>query len=134
MVEAGGAAVLHQLSHAGQGTEADHLPVQALPDLVQGGEPGEQLQVLHLGQVPGEHLIEVMMGVDEAGIAPAMGAVQHCVGGLGQVGAQAADDPVLAVQVHMVQNGVGVVAGDYRVQIAQQQRGHGVTLLSFSPV
>ena len=77
VVKAGGAAVLQQLPHASEGAEAHHVLVQPLPDLIQGGEPVEQLQVLHLGQVPGEHLIEMVVGVDEAGIAPAMGPVDH---------------------------------------------------------
>ena len=74
VVKAGGAAVLHQLSHAGEGAQAHRLLVQSLPDLVEGGEPVEELQVLHLGQIPGEDLIEVVVGVDQAGIAPAAGS------------------------------------------------------------
>ena len=125
VVKAGGAAVLQQLPHAGEGAEAHHLLVQALPDLIQGGEPVEQLQILHLGQVPGEHLIQVVVGVDEAGIAPVMGPVDHSVCGLGQVWAQTADDAVFAIEVGVLQHGVAVITGEDGPQIAQQQRGHG---------
>ena len=48
VVKAGGAAVLQQLPHAGEGAEAHHLLVQALPDLIQGLQPVKQLHVLHL--------------------------------------------------------------------------------------
>ena len=125
VVKAGGAAVLQQLAHAGEGAEAHHVLVQALPDLVQGGEPVEQLQVLHLGQISGEHLIEVVVGVDEAGVAPAVGPVDHRVGGLGQIGADGPDHAVLAVEIRVFQNGVAVVTGDNGLQVAHQQRGHG---------
>ena len=75
VVEAGGAAVFHQLSHAGDGAVVDHLTVQILPDLVQGLQPVEQLQILYLGQIAAEGLVQVVMGVDEAGIDDAPGGV-----------------------------------------------------------
>ena len=125
VVKAGGAAVLHQLPHAGEGAEAHRLLVQSLPDLVEGGEPVEELQVLHLGQIPGEDLIEVVVGVDQAGIAPAAAPVDDRVGGLGQIGTDGADNAVLAVEIDMLQNRIAVVAGDHGLQPAYQQRGHG---------
>ena len=75
VVEAGGAAVFHQFPHAGDGAVIDHLTVQILPDLVQGLQPVEQLQILHLRQVTAEGLVQVVMGVDEAGIDDAPGGV-----------------------------------------------------------
>ena len=51
MVKAGGAAVLHQLTHAGQTAQADHIVVKILPDLIQRSQPVKQLHVLHLRQV-----------------------------------------------------------------------------------
>ena len=36
VVKAGGAAVLHQLAHAGQAGQPDHILVQVFPDLIQG--------------------------------------------------------------------------------------------------
>ena len=134
VVKAGGAAVLHQFSEACEGAEADHFLIQSFPDLVQGGEPGEQLQILHLGQIPGEDLIEMVVGVHQTWVAPKMGAVHHSVGGLGQIGSHCPDDAALAVDVHVFQNSVSVVAGDHRFQIAQQQGSHGVTLLSYLSV
>ena len=74
VVEAGGAAVLHQLAHAGETGQADHIRVQVFQYLVQRPEPVEQLHVLYLGQVAGEHLIQVVVGVHQTGIAEHMAA------------------------------------------------------------
>ena len=54
VVKAGGAAVFHQFPHAGDGAVADHPAVQILPDLVQGLQPVEQLQILYLRQIAAE--------------------------------------------------------------------------------
>ena len=43
--------------------------------LVQGLQPVEQLQILYLGQIAAEGLVQVVMGVDEAGIDDAPGGV-----------------------------------------------------------
>lgn len=134
MVKAGGTAVLHQLSHAGEGGEADRIGVQVLPNFIQGGEPVEQLHVLNLGQVPGKDLVEMVVGIHQAGIAPVMGAVDDGVGGLGQMGTNGADKAVLTVNVNAVENIVSIVAGDEGIQIFQQQGGHGTTLLSLLSV
>ena len=79
MVKAGGAAVLHQLAHACEGGKADDFTVQVLPDLIEGFQPIEQLHILHLGKIAGKDLIEVMMGVHQAGVAEHMGAVDDAV-------------------------------------------------------
>ena len=120
VVEAGGAAVLHQLPHAGEGGQAHHVGVQILPNLVEGLQPVEQLHVLHLGQVPGEHLVEVVVGVDKAGIAQHVRAVQHRVGLPVKVGGDGPDDAVFGVQIHVFQQGIVVVTGDEGGDIANQ--------------
>ena len=125
VVEAGGAAVLHQLAHTREGGEADDVPVQPFPDLIQGGEPVEQLHVLHLGQVPGEHLIQVVMRIDQPWIAPVMAAVDDCIGGLGETGADGADKAVLTEEIDSLQNLVVIVTGDQGLDVFQQQSGHG---------
>ena len=76
VVEDGGAAGFQQFSHAHQGAVVDRLAVQVLPDLIQGPQPVEELQVLHLGQVPAEGLVEVVVGVDQAGVDGAAPGVQ----------------------------------------------------------
>ncbi len=50
------------------------------PDLVEGFEPVEQLHVLHLREVAGEHLIQVVVGVHQTGIAQHMAGVDGFVG------------------------------------------------------
>ena len=134
VVKAGGAAVLHQFPHAGEGGKADHVGIQIFPDFIQGGEPVEQFHILDLGQIPGKDLIKMMVGVHQTGVAPVMGAVDDRIGGLGQIGADGADEAVFAVNVNAAENAVGIVAGDEGVQIFQQQGGHGTTLLSLSSI
>ena len=125
VVKAGGASVLQELPHAGEGAAAHHLFIQVLPDLVQGRQPVEQLQVLHLGQVPGEHLVEVVVGVDEARITPVVAAVQDGVRLTGKVRPQGRNDAVPAQKVHLLEHPVAVVAGDGGMEVANQQRRHG---------
>ena len=79
MVHAGGAAVTQQLPHAGETAVIDAVRIQSPPDFIEGHQPGKQLHFLDLGQVAGEGLIEVVMGVDETGIDKAALGVQHPV-------------------------------------------------------
>ena len=121
MVKAGGAAVLEQLSHAHQGGKPHDLGIQPLPDFIERRQPVEQLQILYLGQVAGKNLIEMVMRVDEARIAPQMAAVQLRLGGMRQIRSQGPNPSVFAVKIHIPQHLIAVVAGDYRVQMADQQ-------------
>ena len=117
MVEAGRAAVLHQLAHAGEGGETDDFGVEVLPDLVERLEPVEQLHVLHLGEVAGEDLIEVMVRVDQTGVAEHMARVDGFVGLAVEFHADLLDEAVLGVKVDVFVHGVGAVAGDERADI-----------------
>ena len=111
VVKAGGAAVFHQLPHAGDGAVVDHPAVQILPDLVQGLQPVEQLQILHLRQVTAEGLVQMVMGVDEAGIDDATGGVDDLLRLL-FLRADVGDDAVLHQQIAVGVHGVAGVAGD----------------------
>ena len=124
VVEAGGAAVLHQLTHAGETGQADYVLIQILPDLVQSLEPVEQLHVLHLGQIAGEHLIQVVVGVDQTGVAQHVAGVDGLVGGDSQLGADGLDEAVLTVEVNVGQQTVVVVTGDKLGDVFQQQGRH----------
>ena len=117
MVEAGRAAVLHQLAHAGEGGETDDLGVEVLPDLIERLEPVEQLHVLHLGEVAGEDLIEVMVRVDQTGVAEHMARVDGFVGLAVEFRADLLDEAVLGVKVDVFVHGVGAVAGDERADV-----------------
>ena len=117
MVEAGRAAVLHQLAHAGEGGETDDLGVEVLPDLIECLEPVEQLHVLHLGEVAGEDLIEVVVRVDQTGVAEHMARVDGFVGFAVEFHADLLDEAVLGVKVDVFVHGVGAVAGDERADV-----------------
>ena len=113
--------MLEQFSHTHQGGKPHDLGVQPLPDFIKRRQPVEQLQILHLGQVSGENLIEMVMRVDETRIAPQMAAVQLRLGGMRQIRPQGPNPSVFAVKIHIPQHLIAVVAGDHRVQMADQQ-------------
>ena len=129
VVKAGGAAVLHQFAHAGQAGQANYILIQVFPDLIQGLQPVEQLHVLHLRQIAGEYLIEVVVGVDQTGVAQHMAAVDDLVGADVQRRADGLDEAVLAVDIRVLQYAVFVVAGDQLVNVLNEQGGHGKFLL-----
>ena len=124
VVEAGGAAVLHQLPHPGEGGEPHQLRVQVLPDFVEGPEPVEELQILDRRQIPGELLIQVVVGVDEPRIAEHLRAVQHLVGLLGQPLADGGDHPVLRQQVDPLVHPVVLVAAHQPADALQKNGSH----------
>ena len=125
VVKAGGAAMFHQLAHAGQAGQPDHILIQVFPDLIQGLQPVEQLHVLHLRQIAGEYLIEVVMGVDQTGVAQHMAAVDDLVGADVQRRTDSLDKAILTVKVCVMQYAVFVVAGDQLVNVLNEQGGHG---------
>ena len=127
MVKAGGAAVLHQLAHAGEGGETNHITVQIFPNFVESFEPVEQLHVLHLGKIAGKDLVEMMVGVHQAGIAEHMGAVDGAVGGGVQVRAELLNEAVLAQDVHLGQDPIAVITGDELGNILDQQGRHSLS-------
>ena len=79
VVKDGGAAVLQQLSHPYGGGKADGILIQPLPDLVERYQPVKQLHILHLGQIPAERLVKVMMRVDQSGIDNTAGSVNGLI-------------------------------------------------------
>jgi len=82
VVKTGGTSGFQQLPHAGDGAVVDAPGVQVLPYFIKSGEPVEELQPLDLGQVAAEGLVEVVVGVDQAGIDDAPGGVHHPDSGL----------------------------------------------------
>ena len=125
VVKAGGAAMLHQFAHAGQAGQANYILIQVFPDLIQGLQPVKQLHVLHLRQIAGEHLVQVVVGVDQTGVAQHMAAVDDLVGGDVQRRADGLDKAILTVKVRVMQYAVFVVAGDQLVNVLNEQGGHG---------
>ena len=114
------AAVFHQLTHTCEGGETNHIIVQIFPNFIEGLEPVEQLHVLHLGKIAGKDLVEMMVGVHQAGIAEHMGAIDGAVGGGVQVRAELLNEDVLAQDVHLGQDAVAVVTGDELGNILDQ--------------
>ena len=127
VVKAGGAAVLHQLAHTREGGEADHFAVQILPDLVQSFQPVKQLHILHLGQIAGEDLIQVVVRIHKAGVAQHVAAVNDPVGCGVQAGADLLNKAVLAQHIHVVQHAVIVVTGDELGNVLDKQGRHGLS-------
>ena len=124
VIEAGRAAVFHQLAHAGQRGSVHDLGIEVFPDLIERLEPGKQFKILYLRQIARELLIKMVVRINEAGIAQQMGAVQHLVGLNGKIRADGADTSVLAVQVDVPEHAVRIVAGDHGVKIANEQGSH----------
>ena len=71
----------------------------------------------------------MVVRVDQTGIAQQMRAVDLARGFLRQIFADGADAPVLAVDIHAVQERVVIVTGDESGEIADQQIGHLLTSL-----
>ena len=117
VVKDGGAAVLQQLSHPYGGGKTDGILIQPLPDLVERYQPVKQLHILHLGQIPGKDLIEMVMGVDQAGVTEHSGGINH-LAGLRGFRADGADQPVLTKDIHVLIDPILPVAGNQGADIA----------------
>ena len=125
MVEAGCAAVLHEFSHARQARQADDVGVKVFPDFIERLEPVEQLHVLHLRQVAGELLVQMMVRVDQTWIAEHVARVNGLIGGLVEIWADGADDAVFCVEVDVFIHAVFLVARDEACDILNEKCFHG---------
>ena len=124
VVEAGRAAVLHQLAEACERGKTDHVLIEVFPDLIERPEPVEQLHVLYLRQVAGEDLVEVVVRVDKAGIAEHVARVDGLVRLLRKALADRANEAVLGVEVDILVDRIVIVAGDECADILNEQSGH----------
>ena len=134
VIEAGCAAVLHKLTHARQARQADDVGVKVFPDFIERLEPVEQLHVLHLRQVAGELLVQMMVRVDQTWIAEHVARVNGLIGGLVEIWADGADDAVFCIEVDVLIDGVGVVTRDELRNVFDKQRFHGVLLFAYSTI
>ena len=123
VVKDGGASGFQQLAHAHDGAVVNRLAVQILPNLVQRPQPVKELHILHLGQIPAEGLVEMMVGVDEPRINNTSGGVQGLVR-LPLFRAHISDEAVLEQEVCVFQHGIGAVAGDNGGSAANQKTAH----------
>ena len=80
VIEDGSAAGRGELGEANEGAPARRLRSPAGPDRVVDPEPGEQVDVLDCRERAGQRLVEVVVGVHEAGQQDLAPHVQHDVG------------------------------------------------------
>ena len=137
------AAIFHQLSHSGQTRQTLRLLGQILPDLIQRDQPVKQFQILHLGQIAGKDLIEMMVRVNQTRICNHTGGVNHTVnlqpgqrsirsgstlGSLIQlrfeVRTDLFDDSVHTQKITVKRHGIVAVAGDNCINVLNQKRTH----------
>ena len=123
MVHAGGAAIFQQLPQPHQGAVVDAVLVQSPPDLIQRPQPRKQLHFLHLRQVPGKGLIQVMVGVHQARIYKTVGCVDNAVRRTFRR-PDIADDVVLHQDIPVPQHPVLPVHGNNGLGIADQCSRH----------
>ena len=127
MVEAGRAAVLHQLAKARERREADDVLVEVFPDLIERFEPVEELHVLYFRQVAGKDLIEMMVRVDKAGVAEHVARVNHLFRLLRQIFTDRADESILSIQIDVFINRVRVITRHQRTNVLNEQSRHSNT-------
>ena len=125
VVKAGRAAVLHEFAHARQARQAHDVGIEVFPDLIERLQPVEQLHILHLRQIAGELLVEMMVRVDQPRIAEHMARVQYLLWLLFQLRADGADHAVLGVEVDVFVDRIALIAGDELRDVADQKTLHG---------
>ena len=123
VVKAGGGTGLEQLAQTGERREGHRLLVQALPDVVQRDQPGEQLHGLDLRQITGKNLIKVMVGVDEARVDRHVRGIDGLIGRT-QFRPDGCDHAVLQIEIGVVVDRVLVVAGDDAAGVFDEQGSH----------
>ena len=126
VIAGGGAARQQQFGHRGQRGGVHHVGRHPAPDRVQALQPGEELGILHGSDRPGQRLIHVVMGVDQAGHHQTAARVDHLVGPVRRLvgGADRFDHPVTDHQVGIVQFAPRVVEGGKSTGTSDQQRRH----------
>ena len=125
VVKASRAAMLHEFAHARQARQADNLRVEIFPDLIECFQPIEQFHILHLRQIAGKLLVQMMVRVDKARIAEHVAGIQNFIGLPFERRADGADHAVLGVEIDVFIYGILLVAGDKGFDVADQKSLHG---------
>ena len=86
MVGGGGASRKGEFAQGGLGRDENVVGGEARPNRIEGLEPVEEVGVLRGRDGASEGLVEVVMGVDEAGQNDVAFEVEDFVGGGGQIG------------------------------------------------
>jgi hypothetical protein len=123
-----------ELGQADEGAPARGLGSPAGPNLVVGPQPGEQVDVLASRERAGQRLVEVVVGVHEAGQHDLARHVQHDVGVLRKLlgGAYLLDYPIPDEQPSIGEFTASIVHSDQDVGVARQKRWHSQVLLTDS--
>ena len=127
VVEHGGAARERQLRHAHQARGPERVRVAPAPDRVVDAQPAEQVRVLGRGQRTRQRLVEMVVGVDQAGQHDLSGRVEHGVGRLRQrVGRpDGLDDAVAREQAAPCDLARPIVHRHQDRRVSYQHRAHG---------
>ena len=126
VIEARRTAVSHQLGHSGAGAQKDGVFVEILPDAVQRFEPVEQLVILHLAEISGKVLIQMMMYVDKSRVNDHIGAIIFFV--RFTIKPSDPDDlTVLKPEIRMTENTVEYITGYDRIDVFQSCQHFGLT-------
>ncbi|MNO96914.1 hypothetical protein D3C76_886050 [compost metagenome] len=121
VVGGGGAAGEQQFGQGDPGGQRQLVRRQARPHRVEGLQPGEQRLVHHRRPGAGEGLVEVVVGVDQAGRQHVPAGVEGLFAGAGRLlaGGDQFDDA--AVLDDDAAAGVEVVGGEDGERIAQPE-------------
>jgi hypothetical protein len=126
VVARGRAAGEQQFDHRRLRRDEGHLGRQPRPDRVERLQPVEQGGVLRRAHDAGERLVEVVMGVDEAGHEHLAARIDHLVGRSRQVGAGADRLDHAVAHEHAAARDLApfLVHRDEQGRVADQQRCH----------
>ncbi len=128
VVGGGGAAAERQLRQPQHRRGADVLWLHPRPDRIERLEPREQSGVLGSGHRPGQRLVQVVVGVDQAGQDDVVVQVEDLVRRRGKFRrwAHLFDPPVTGKQAGIAQLAPAVVHGQQDRRVPDEKGGHGV--------
>ena len=121
VIRGGGHAAFEHLQQSDQTGLVHRFFVDVLPELVQGNQPVEQLAFLHRFDIAKQRLVEMMVGIDEAGQRQAIPTPDHLLRGVlergGRLpGAQGHDRVILDEEIPVLKMAVcrieGIELGD----------------------
>ena len=127
VVEDGRAPRKRQLRATDDDGRARVLRRAAGPDPVVSAQPGKEIRVLTRREIPCQHLVEVVMAVDQSWQDNLPGQVEHRIGGLRELvrGADLLDHAVAGEQPRIPQLAPLAIHRHEDVRIFRQQGRHG---------
>ena len=119
--------MLHEFAHARQARQTDDLRVEIFPDLIECFQPIKQFHILHLRQIAGKLLVQMMVRVDQTWIAEHVARVNHLFRLLRQIFTDRADESILSIQIDVFINRVRVITRHQRTNVLNEQSRHSNT-------